>query len=235
MCINDGTEIALTADSEIIRVLNARLPSLDVDQAFWWRTTGYTLANMLRQAGYSLNAQYESLLFYRFVVVPSLGSRPEHDGSILKWPSYVTDDFSPIEYSWNWDGLKGTPKIPFAIEAMGSQSGSGVDPFNQAASKELISRLSVSVSGIDLALFNHFWSTLLVFSQDSSLINDRASFGDHRISLFIACEFEGAGLMIKAYFMLYSRLSRPTSPELASYRGQSQASTGSLSASIFLR
>lgn len=92
-------------------------------------------------------------------------------------------------------------KTRFAIEAIGSISGSSIDPFNQSRSAELISTLSATQPHVDLQLFNHFWDTLLVSSKDAILIDERASPNSHRSSLFIACELEERSIMVKAYFM----------------------------------
>lgn len=91
------------APTEVARTLETGLLSLDSNASFWWRTTGYTLAHMLLQACYTIHAQYACLLFYRSTTIPSLGDQPTIGGIPTQWKSYATDDFSPIEYSWNWD------------------------------------------------------------------------------------------------------------------------------------
>ena len=74
---------------------------------------------MLQQADYSIHDQYACLLFFRTVIIPALGEQPDVSGRPSQWESYTTDDFSPIEYSWNWDGAGDKPKIRFSIEAIG--------------------------------------------------------------------------------------------------------------------
>ncbi|KAL8894806.1 MAG: hypothetical protein Q9207_008405, partial [Kuettlingeria erythrocarpa] len=156
---------------------------------------------MLLQAGYDIHAQYTCLLFYRAKILPTLGHEPRAHGRPSQWNSYTTDDYSPIEYSWNWSESNKKPKIRFAIEAIGSEAGALVDPFNQSKSNELISTLATTQSSVSLHLFRHFWDTLLVSSKDAALIDERASPDSHRSSLFIACEMEDTGVMVKAYFM----------------------------------
>lgn len=192
----------MAAPTEVIRTLDNGLLPLDSDSDFWWRTTGYMLAHLLQQAGYNIHAQYACLLFYRTTIAPSLGARPNNAGRPSKWRSYTTDDFSPIEYSWNWGSHGTKPQIRFAIEAIGSETGSLIDPFNQSKSIEMISKLSAKTQPqIDLTLFNHLWDTLLVSSKDAALIDERASSNSHRSSLFIACELDNSSSMVKAYFM----------------------------------
>lgn len=156
---------------------------------------------MLEQAGYSIHDQYACLLFYRSKIIPALGEQPAVDGAPSQWASYTTDDYSPIEYSWNWDGAGERPKIRFAIEAIGPQTGTPGDPFNQLRSEDLISSLCTNSTSVDLQLFRHFWNSLLVSSNDTTLIDERAPPCSHRSSLFIAYELGGNKTRVKAYFM----------------------------------
>ena len=159
---------------------------------------------MLYQAGYNQHAQYDSLLFYYYFIVPRLGRRPATDGRPETFESYTTDDFSPIEYSWSWEGLNKCPKIRFAIEAIGPQSGTSADPFNKNTSMDLINHLNPTSSGGDLQLFHHFWNTLLVNTNDADTrkrIDAAAEPGSHRSSLFIACELGCRDMLVKVYFM----------------------------------
>ena len=156
---------------------------------------------MLEQAGYNVHDQYACLLFYRIKIIPALGEQPNIDGAPSQWASYTTDDFSPIEYSWSWDGAGERPKIRFAIEAIGPKTGTPADPFNQLRSEDLISSLCTTTNSVDLQLFRHFWRSLLVSSNDTTLIDERASPCSHRSSLFIAYELGGSRVHVKAYFM----------------------------------
>jgi hypothetical protein len=48
------------------------LPPQDRDWEFWWQHTGYHMASMVEAAGYSVERQYEILLFhYHWIVSPS--------------------------------------------------------------------------------------------------------------------------------------------------------------------
>lgn len=159
---------------------------------------------MLHQAGYDQHVQYDSLIFYYYSIVPRMGSRPTTDGKPQSFKSYTTDDFSPIEYSWSWEGLNKRPKIRFAIEAIGPESGLPADPFNKNMSMDLINHLHSASPGVDLQLFHHFWDTLLVKTNDAEArkkINTAAEPGSHRSSLFIACELGGPEMLVKVYFM----------------------------------
>lgn len=63
----------------------------------------------------------------------------------------MTDDFSPIEYSWTWDS---SPKVRYAIEAIGPCAGSSSDLFNQTSTLELVNELKFLRPDIDWRLFD---------------------------------------------------------------------------------
>lgn len=44
--------------------LRQLLPARDEDTEYWWKATGPQLALMLEAAGYSMEKQYEALLFH---------------------------------------------------------------------------------------------------------------------------------------------------------------------------
>ena len=56
----------------------------------------------------------------------------------------MTDDFSPLEYSWIWDA-KGHPKIRYSIEAIGPDAGTAIDPFNRVQTMRLVNQLCVAL------------------------------------------------------------------------------------------
>lgn len=70
----------------------------------------------------------------------------------------MTDDFSPIEYSWSWDTLKASPRVRFSVEAIGEDAGTVFDPFNQKMTDELIHQVGSTVTKVDWHLFNYFRS-----------------------------------------------------------------------------
>lgn len=51
-------------------------PSENKDVEFWWRLTGYHLAAMIDAAGYSVEKQYETLLFHYHWIV---STEPHHN------------------------------------------------------------------------------------------------------------------------------------------------------------
>ena len=185
------------------RISNATLLPLDDDASYWWHTTAKVLANMLYQANYDCDSIQRNLLFYRSFIVPSMGSRPNSAADpSAAWKSYVTDDHSPIEYSWSWDGRAGnTPRVRFTIEPIGADSGSSADPYNQSMAKSLLGKLCKDSPDIDRTLHDHFEKELLSSTTNPSLVDARAAPQSHRSSMFVAIELEDAPTTVKTYFM----------------------------------
>lgn len=100
--------------------------------------------------------------FYRDIV-RDLGPRSTAEGSPSSWQSYMTDDFSPIEFGWKWSNAETDPQpvIRFSIEAIGDDCGTLNDPYNKVASFSLINRLKARSSNTDFKLFDHLSAALL--------------------------------------------------------------------------
>lgn len=143
--------------SVVWSLLSIFLRPLSTDRSFWWRTTGAVLAETLHQAKYSWMEQCSTLYFYYVFITPRLGPRPREPGCQPRWKSFMTDDFSPLEYSWNW-GTSGTkaPEIRYSVEVIGLDAGTPMDPFNQLMTMELVSQLQVSLPRTDWTWFTAF-------------------------------------------------------------------------------
>ena len=155
---------------------------------------------MLLQAGYTTHQQYEHLFFHFNVIVPRLGPKPPPDGN-PRVQSFMTDDFTPIEYSWNWNTASSDsqPIVRYGIEAIGPQAGTVVDPFNQASTTELLHELKNLVPNIDLTLFEHFRENLFRASDVKRYLNE---FGSYEGStMFLAPELARDEIFVKGYFI----------------------------------
>ncbi|KAK2845257.1 hypothetical protein FQN49_005899 [Arthroderma sp. PD_2] len=191
------------------------LPVRNENCTFWWLKTGPQLAALLLQSGYNIHQQYEALLFHYHVVVPCLGRRPVPSLASVaptpEWKSFMTDDFSPIEYSWKWDiGEKlssdenSGPVIRYGIEAIGPYAGTALDPLNQTSTKEILYQLDLAVPAIDLTWFHHFAMTMYGTEQPAFTTERRETLdiGDSpRSSMFLAFELLRGQLAVKAYFI----------------------------------
>lgn len=63
----------------------------------------------------------------------------------------MTDDFSPVEYSWTWDS---SPQIRFSWEPVGQLAGSPLDPFNRTRPLECSQRLRAALPNSDWTWFD---------------------------------------------------------------------------------
>ncbi|KAI9645556.1 hypothetical protein NHQ30_006298 [Ciborinia camelliae] len=114
--------------------------------------TGGPLSVMLEAAGYDEHSQYAALLFYFQHIIHRLGIPPTPQGLPHGWRSFMTDDCSPIEYSWAWGSA---PRIRYAVEAAAPSAGSAYDPFNQFETIQLVDGLKRS-QNMDWQLFEFF-------------------------------------------------------------------------------
>ncbi|KIA75507.1 dimethylallyl tryptophan synthase GliD1 [Aspergillus ustus] len=179
--------------------LSPCLPSRTPDLDYWWALTGTHLAIMLEAGGYSIEKQYEALIFHYHWVVPYMGPAPTADGR-LKWKSLLGVEGSPIEYSWKWNTPTSKPDVRFTMEAINEFTGGPLDPLNQDASRRMLHRISEAVSSVDLTWVNHFFATL--YDHDQSKYVAEAAAGAHfTTTIMTALEFLPKGLNLKTYFI----------------------------------
>ncbi|KAF5011258.1 hypothetical protein FDECE_2611 [Fusarium decemcellulare] len=178
------------------KTLDKWLPPFSEDKNWWWKTLGGHLVALLNSADYDLNEQYEALLFLYRWVIPEMGPRPR--SSIAAWKSFVTDDYSPIEYSWKWNFGDKRPEIRYSIEAMGPSAGTQQDPFNQAATQNLLYNLAKVIPELDLTWFDHFWRELLGPGTPAASFSGNATGSS---TMFVAFEMVRDRISVKAYFI----------------------------------
>ncbi|CBX98932.1 hypothetical protein IAQ61_007460 [Plenodomus lingam] len=179
--------------------LNQWLRLYDEDTRFWWTTTAPMLGRMMELIGYDQDAQQKHLLFYYIYVLPSLGRRPSPEGYPTGWNSFMTDDYSPLELSWDWGVAEGESSVRFSIEPIGKYAGTQADPLNQKMVYQLVDGLRPAFHHtLDLTLFD-------VFSE--ALTTSREKFGTRKLSLegrsqyFVAFDLDVGHPRLKAYFM----------------------------------
>ncbi|KAF7502868.1 hypothetical protein GJ744_004963 [Endocarpon pusillum] len=188
--------------TDAFQILSAWLRPSNDDARFWWHMIGSHLALLFQEAGYDIHSQYGSLLFLYHSVVGRMGPRPSSSGSPQFWKSFMTDDFTPIEYSWSWDTPKAPPKIRFSIEAIGPDAGTKIDPFNQAMTMELARHVNAVAPDVDWDLFNHFRKEFC--SQElweSACVEGHNPQESHSSSMFMAFEMNKRDVAVKAYFV----------------------------------
>ncbi|KAL8659371.1 MAG: hypothetical protein Q9202_007159 [Teloschistes flavicans] len=132
----------------------------------WWQATGTILVNLLHGAGYDEQAQLRHALFYLYFIAPELGTFHGLTRQGPKWRSFMTDDHTPIELSWEWKTNGEKPEVRYSIEPIGLGSRTAADPYNEYAAPRLLNRLQFLCPNLDLGLYNHFARQLLPISPD---------------------------------------------------------------------
>ena len=194
IAISSADEPVLT----VFRTVSNQISHWQSDHQFWWwQTTAKALAIFLHQAGYDNQSQYTNLLFYAFFIIPELGPIPLTK-PCSQWNSFMTDDGTPIELSWDW-GWDTPVTVRYSIEPIGLLAGSASDPTNQYSGIRLVRQLEHLIPEHGLAWFNHFSTELLSFKNPPS--NDLANHEVHKSRLFLAVDLYGQNVLLKAYFL----------------------------------
>lgn len=123
------------------------------DFQFWENTVRTALKTLMGGAGYETAALQQNLNFVSHSIAPFLGTRPVQ-GQIPRWKSFMTDDYSPLEYSWSWD--EEPPIVRYSFEPIGPLAGTSQDPFNHEAPMAYVDHLRTRLPAADWRWFTHF-------------------------------------------------------------------------------
>ncbi|KAI9644286.1 hypothetical protein NHQ30_007642 [Ciborinia camelliae] len=210
-----GPETASTVWNSVSKWLPKRNENCD----FWWQSTGPQLCALLFQAGYSVDQQYEALIFHYHIIAPRLGPRPISSTppgeSAYKWKSFMQDDFKTIEYSWKWDtgkemsnGKMSKPGLRMAVEAIGPLTGTPQDPLNQVATRELLREMDSVNPKVDLTWFHQISRAFfgdVDLTEAREHIDTANTAGVGSSSMFLAFQFlkddPKSDSPVKVYFM----------------------------------
>ncbi|KAM3081913.1 hypothetical protein ACMFMG_004377 [Clarireedia jacksonii] len=196
-------------------------PYLDPNALFWWNSTSEHLRILLSLGGYSYQQRYQALTFYRRFIVSSLGPRPILNGQPSQWKSFMTDDYTPIEYSLAWGNSKGavSRRIRFSMEAISEQSGTATDPWNRSATFELVKLLEAFIPDADFRWFywlsDRFTSSKM---QEAQCSQDHSSWlisANSRSSLFLAFELGDDMPLVKSYMLPFAKQTTTGKSSLA--------------------
>lgn len=172
------------------------------DQKFWRQATGLPLARLLQEASYGLESQESTLQFHSSQIIPRLGPQPVEKEDGLKWKSFVTDGFFPLEYSWSWNkGSSDPPKVRYTVELIGPDAGSTIDPYNQFNGLDAARKIASQWPDVDLTWLLHFSTA---FIDTSSGLASATNTYNHASSssIFLAFDFQHrGGLSMKAYLI----------------------------------
>jgi DMATS type aromatic prenyltransferase len=185
----------------------------ELDTRFWGETVGTALSTLMKGADYDAATMEEHLAFCSQSVAPYLGQRPIQ-GQLPPWRSFMTDDFSPLEYSWSWE--KSRPVIRYSFEPIGAKAGTALDPYNHEGPMEWVDHICQHHK---LPSANWQWFTHLAraFYQDPcSPVAEQAPIYAPRVSspssVFVGFDLGSNGLMGKMYLV----------PVIAEQTGQSR-------------
>ncbi|KAL8642188.1 MAG: hypothetical protein Q9228_001091 [Teloschistes exilis] len=209
------------SNAALSSLLEAHYQLQDHHVQLWWQATGTILANFLHGAGYDETAQLRHALFYLYFIAPELGSfhGPTRKGP--QWRSFMTDDHTPIELSWEWKSRGELSEVRYSIEPIGLGSGTATDPHNEYAAPRLLNRLQYICPHLDLTLYNHFARELLPVSSDQRpcIIRSRRLTKEAktpRSRTFLAFDLSQLDeVTVKAYFLPGARAAKEGSSNLS--------------------
>ena len=165
------------------------------DAQYWQTTAGYSLATFLHCAGYSKESQQRHVAFFNEFVAPELGQK-HHTGSPKgQWSSFMTDDGTPLEISWDWGFDRQQATIRYSIEPIGSEAGSSLDPLNKYASNRFLQNMRELLPEADWQWSEHFQKEFCVFNE--SLEHDNEA---HKSRFFAAYDLDESVNTMKAYY-----------------------------------
>lgn len=182
--------------------VNAVIKFRNSDHQFWWDTTGRLFAKLIEGAGYTAAEQYRELFFYALWVAPELGPSPDENGQVRRWRSTGTPDSTPIDFSWEW-GLDGAGVVRYSFEPIGEDAGTALDPLNQYATENWVSRLQQHglVPSLDLEWYRHFTSEILLSPE---IVREKTAKGfieetTPKAGTVVALDIEKGGPVMKIY------------------------------------
>ncbi|RMJ03547.1 hypothetical protein BHE90_013089 [Fusarium euwallaceae] len=165
---------------------------VDPHQQYWYLTVGHALTTFLVSAGYGHEDQVNFLYHFAKMVIPYLGVSPI--SGLPRWKSFMTDNHTPIELSWDFHTGTEQPTIRYSIEPVGLNAGTPEDPNNDRASVDFKQSLTQAFPNIDSTLFNHFQAFF------SSRRCAKSSPERHSSTMFWAFDLKKGEIMNKVYF-----------------------------------
>lgn len=174
--------------------------SISKDALIWWNVTSSFLRQLISRAGFTPSQMESAMNFYYSYVVPNLGPAPTEDGLPRRWRSFMTDDFTPIEFSWAWGNADAIPvrRVRLSIEPISHEAGLASDPCNNATTCALAHQLGDIFSGVNLEWFDYLWQRMTAKISKAPY----QPLPEHQASpttAFLAFELGESEPLIKAY------------------------------------
>jgi DMATS type aromatic prenyltransferase len=146
-------------------------------------------------AGYSNAFQERMLDFFSENVALYMGPGPA-DGRPQHWRSFMTDDYSPLEYSWAWES---SPVIRFSFEPIGASAGSEIDQFNRTEPLKCVDRLRRTLPKSDWRWFDSIANSF--YQEGASRLQGVSPDESSPSSILLAFDIAEKGVMSKVYFV----------------------------------
>ncbi|KAI0417814.1 aromatic prenyltransferase [Xylaria grammica] len=131
MVAQDEPDLFDQLDYEAIGI-NVDTPS------YWWSTSGRELARMISVAEYPEEAQRGFLRFFRDMICPHLGARPDSTSA----RSSMTWHGGPIEYSFDLKGSSSTPSVRFVVDFTQLRPPASSHPLSITSTQAAIDKLT---------------------------------------------------------------------------------------------
>ena len=199
------SSLSVSTSSSTLPVEGCRSPTLGgkqtgssaVDQPSWAADAVLPrLATLLDAAEYSsADKAWNMALTDLSLVQPGYLGPPRKAGQDV-WPSYLTDDHTPIEYSI--DISPGKVKVRYAFEALSSESGRS-DPLNVQAPRAWQAQARSCFPSLHFDWFDRLVS-LLVIDNSPGKMGCKAACGLTQI--LYAIDLEGRNPILKTYVLL---------------------------------
>ncbi|KAF5661755.1 tryptophan dimethylallyltransferase 1 [Fusarium heterosporum] len=172
--------------------INARVDTdFDIHQQYWHSAVGNALSKLLSSAGYSTRSQ--SRILYQFVslVAPYLGASPIFGQP--PWKSFMTDNHTPVELSWDFHTGTSQPMIRYSMEPISLDAGTASNPHNETAATDFTRRTMEAFPDTDATLFDHFQD---FFNRGWTKDTPEG----HSTTMFWAFDLKDSATTNKAYF-----------------------------------
>ncbi|KAF7179608.1 hypothetical protein CNMCM7691_008656 [Aspergillus felis] len=161
----------------------------------WFKKTAPLLEKLLSSSGYSIDQQYQYLIFYYRVLVPALGPYPQ------RYRSALTGGGLPLEFSVNYQEHGGSTVVRIGFEPITSLSGTARDPYNQRAVASLISRVAnIDPKNFDDRLWHYFAHEHTVTTTERERLNGETVHGSElRSAMVFGFDLKDGDIVVKGY------------------------------------
>jgi DMATS type aromatic prenyltransferase len=168
-------------------------------QRLWSQHVGKAIGVLLYNAGYSSHLQSRNLEFFTQLIAPNLGVfQGVTDNYTRSWRSFMTDDGSPIELSWDWGINDSRPVIRYSIEPIGLYAGTSLDPTNLLAGPALQNHLIQFLPKMRLEWY-HYFKDFFDCGREKRA-RGAEELQDHNTSIFYAFDLSEKETIAKVYF-----------------------------------